>query len=115
MYAFQDTKLNIVDFDPALLPIQPSDETVNVSYGIRSFDVDSYDADLLVSVVLDTPYNVRDVSHSRAVGLVYQYARPGSSTVAIATLTCTHILSLSLSLSLAPPPPPPIAGCGIQS
>ena len=55
----QDT--NIVDFDPALLPIQPSDEVVNVSYGLRSFNLDSYEPGEIINIVLDTPYNVRDV------------------------------------------------------
>ena len=51
-----------MDFDPALLPIQPSDEVVNVSYGLRSFNLDSYQPGEIVNIVLDTPYNVRDVS-----------------------------------------------------
>ena len=54
---------NIVNFDPNLLPIQPSDEVVNISYGLRSFDHDSYRRDEVINVVLDTPYNVRDVSN----------------------------------------------------
>lgn len=56
---------NIVNFDPALLPIQPSDEVVNVSYGIQSYDANSYRPEEVVNIVLDTPYNVRDVSRSR--------------------------------------------------
>ena len=60
---FQDT--NTVDFDPALLPIQPSDVTVNVSYSIRSFDEDTYEANTNVKIVLDTPYNVRNVRDRR--------------------------------------------------
>ena len=51
-----------MDFDPALLPIQPSDEVVNVSYGLRSFQLDSYRPGEIINIVLDTPYNVRDVS-----------------------------------------------------
>ena len=51
-----------MDFDPALLPIQPSDEVVNVSYGLRSFKLDSYQPGEIINIVLDTPYNVRDVS-----------------------------------------------------
>ena len=51
-----------MDFDPALLPIQPSDMTVNVSYGIRMFDDDSYQANSNITIVVDTPYNVRSVS-----------------------------------------------------
>ena len=51
-----------MDFDPALLPIQPSDEVVNVSYGLQSFNLDSYQPGEIVNIVLDTPYNVRDVS-----------------------------------------------------
>lgn len=53
---------NLVNFDPALLPIQPSDEVVNVSYGIQLFDPKSYETDKVISIVLDTPYNVRSVS-----------------------------------------------------
>ena len=58
-----------MDFDPSLLPIQPSDEVLNVSYGIRSFDLDSYKAKETVTIVVDTPYNVRDVSSDDIINI----------------------------------------------
>ena len=74
----QDT--NIVDFEPSLLPVQPNDEVVNVSYGLQSFDRDSYQKNEMISIVLDTPYNVKDVSSSEKMAICHTHSHSHTLT-----------------------------------
>ena len=51
-----------VRFEPSLLPIKPSDESVTVVYGFPSLSPKEFHKDEVIQIALDTPYNVKRVS-----------------------------------------------------
>ena len=57
---FQDP--DNVRFEPALLPILPSDESVIVNYGFPALRPDQFREDEVIRILMDTPYNVKSVS-----------------------------------------------------
>ena len=50
-----------VIFEPALFPIQPDDLSVRVSYRVPAMAKSHLKESSQIAVVVDTPYNVRDV------------------------------------------------------
>ena len=57
--------LDIVRFDPALLPVQPNDPTVTISYGFPDIKKEEeFMPEKNISIIIDTPYNIRNVSGS---------------------------------------------------
>ena len=53
---------DIIRFDPGLLPIEPRDVVVNISYGFPNISMEQFNSGEIVGIVIDTPYNVRSVS-----------------------------------------------------
>lgn len=57
--------LDIVRFDPALLPVQPNDPIVTISYGFPDIKKEEeFMPEKNISIIIDTPYNIRNVSGS---------------------------------------------------
>jgi len=54
--------MNIVQFEPSLLPMLPSDQFVDLVYGFQNFSAEQFLENDTVIIVIDTPYNVRSVS-----------------------------------------------------
>lgn len=84
---------DIVRFEPALLPIQPSDEVVNISYGFPFLtEKDVFPIGEQVNIIVDTPYNVRDAKrfsfHLEVGNCEPGYALQRSEGENLATCTC---------------------------
>ena len=62
MPIFTQNADDAVDFEPALIPIQPGNRTVPVLYRVPSSTLPDLQEGDVIRVVVDTPYNVRDVS-----------------------------------------------------
>ena len=61
---------DIVRFDPALLPVQPNDPVVTISYGFPDImKEEKFMPEKNISIIIDTPYNIRNVSVSMCGGV----------------------------------------------
>ena len=50
-----------MDFEPALIPVQPGNESVEVLYRVPVLAMSQLMEGELIRVVVDAPYNVRDI------------------------------------------------------